>query len=79
MGLFSHPEPPFFGTPAVDLSGYPAVFPSSFDTSEKNCVFFAKSCKKALSIFGKMGYNRSNTMFTEEEEHTAERVCDTKG
>jgi hypothetical protein len=63
----------------VDLSGNQAVFSLPFDASEKNCVFFAKSCKKALSIFGKMGYNRSNTMFTEEEEHTAERVCDTKG
>jgi hypothetical protein len=77
--LFSHPKPLVSGLAVVDLSGTQTVFGPSFRAAEKNYVFFTKSCKKALSIFEKMGYNRSNTMFTEEEGHAKERVCDTKG
>ena len=43
-----------------------AAFDSmAFDASEKKCGFFAKTCKKTLSIFGKMGYNKNNTIFSE--------------
>ncbi len=42
--------------------------------AEKNCDFFAKTCKKALFNFVEMGYNKCDTIFTGEKEHT-EKGC----
>ena len=36
----------------------------AFDAFEKKCRFFAKTCKKTLSIFGEMGYNKNDTIFS---------------
>lgn len=73
-GLFSDGQPADFKAVAAGAGPSWAYGPENSGMAEKNCDFFAKTCKKALFNFVEMGYNKCDTIFTGEKEHT-EKGC----
>ena len=72
--VFSDLEPAAFATFSPLFPGDGAAAPENPPVHEKKWDFFAKTRKKTLFILGKIGYNKSNTIFSEPKPFQGEAL-----